>query len=68
VTVLERRDNGDLVCIENWELGWQRAQHVVVDNELEESFKELWLDEERSEGDVLLPEFVFILWGCDYKV
>jgi hypothetical protein len=28
---------------------------------LEESFKELWLDEERSEGDVLLPEFVFIL-------
>ena len=35
-----------LVCIKDWELGQQRAQHVVVDNELEQSFKELWLDEE----------------------
>ena len=34
-----------LVCIKHWELGQQRAQHVVVDNELEESFKYLWLDE-----------------------
>jgi hypothetical protein len=30
-----------LVCIKDWELGQQRAQHDVVDNELEESFKEL---------------------------
>jgi hypothetical protein len=34
-----------LVCIKHWELGQQRAQHVVVDNELEESFEDLWLDE-----------------------
>jgi hypothetical protein len=27
-----------LVCIKDWKLGQQRAQHVVVDNELEESF------------------------------
>jgi hypothetical protein len=36
-----------LVCIKDWELGQQRAQHAMVDNELEESFKELWLDERR---------------------
>jgi hypothetical protein len=35
-----------LVCIKDWELGQQRAEHAVVGNELEESFKELWLDEE----------------------
>jgi hypothetical protein len=34
-----------LVCIKDWELGQHRAQHAVVDNELEESFKDLWLDE-----------------------
>jgi hypothetical protein len=34
-----------LVCIKDWELGQQWAQHAVVDNELEESFKDLWLDE-----------------------
>jgi hypothetical protein len=39
-----------LVCIKLWELCQQRAQHVVVDNELEESFKELLLDEEGLEG------------------
>eukprot|EP00267_Zea_mays_P053431 XP_020406558.1 zinc finger BED domain-containing protein DAYSLEEPER-like [Zea mays] len=39
-----------LVCIKDWELGQQQAQHVVVDNELEESFKELWLDEEGLQG------------------
>jgi hypothetical protein len=35
-----------LVCIKDWELGQQRTQHDMVDNELEESFKEIWLDEE----------------------
>jgi hypothetical protein len=30
-----------LVCIKDWELGQQRAQYAVVDNELGESFKEL---------------------------
>jgi hypothetical protein len=39
-----------LVCIKLWELCQQRAQHAVVDNELEESFKELLMDEEGLEG------------------
>jgi len=32
------------ICIKDWELGQQRAQHGVEDQELEESFKNLWLD------------------------
>ena len=42
-----------LVCIKDWELGQQRAQHAVVDNELEESFKDLWLDEAAGATDSL---------------
>ena len=42
-----------LVCIKDWELGQQRAQHAVVDNELEESFKDLWLDEGAGATDSL---------------
>ena len=42
-----------LVCIKDWELGQQRAQHAVVDNELEESFKDLWLDEAAGATDTL---------------
>lgn len=42
-----------LVCIKDWELGQQRAQHAVVDNELEESFKDLWLDEGVGATDTL---------------
>jgi hypothetical protein len=43
-----------LVCIKDWELGQQRAQHAVVDNELEESFKDLWLDEGAGATDTLV--------------
>jgi hypothetical protein len=39
-----------LVCIKDWELGQQRAQHAVVDTEIVESFKETWLDKEGLEG------------------
>ena len=35
-----------LVCIKDWELGQQRAQHVVEDQEIEDYFKNLWLDED----------------------
>jgi hypothetical protein len=42
-----------LVCIKDWELSQQRAQHAVVDNELEESFKDLWLDEGAGATDTL---------------
>ena len=45
-----------LVCIKDWELGQQRAQHVVEDQELEDYFKNLWLDEDlnASAGWVLV--------------
>jgi hypothetical protein len=33
-----------LILIKDWELGQQRAQHVVVDKEMEDYFKNLWLD------------------------
>ena len=39
-----------LVCIKDWELGQQIAQHVVEDQELEDYFKNLWLDEEAATG------------------
>ena len=35
-----------LVCIKDWKLGQQRAQHTVEDQELEDYFKNLWLDED----------------------
>ena len=45
-----------LVCIKDWELGQQRAQHTVEDQELEDYFKNLWLDEDlnASAGWVLV--------------
>jgi hypothetical protein len=33
-----------LILIKDWELGQQRAQHAVVDKEMEDYFKNLWLD------------------------
>jgi len=39
------------ICIKDWELGQQRAQHGVEDQELEESFKSLWLDEDHEAAD-----------------
>jgi hypothetical protein len=41
------------VCIKDWELGQHRAQHAVMDNELVESFKDLWLDEDAGATNTL---------------
>jgi hypothetical protein len=35
-----------LTCIKDWELGDRRLQHDVDNQELEESFKNLYLDED----------------------
>ncbi|XP_066358138.1 zinc finger BED domain-containing protein RICESLEEPER 2-like [Miscanthus floridulus] len=39
-----------LTCIKDWELGARREQHEAEDPELEEAFKNLYLDEEGSCG------------------
>jgi hypothetical protein len=39
-----------LTCIKDWELGARREQHEAEDPELEEAFKNLYLDEEESDG------------------
>ena len=35
-----------LACIKNWELGESRLQHIVDNQELEDSFKNLYLDDD----------------------
>ena len=35
-----------LACIKNWELGESRLQHAIDNQELEDSFKNLYLDED----------------------
>ena len=37
-----------LACIKDWELGEIRLQHAVDNQELEDSFKNLYLDEDAS--------------------
>ena len=37
-----------LIIIKDWELAARRAQHSVEDLELEEKFKNLWLDEDNA--------------------
>ena len=39
-----------LACIKDWELGESRLQHVVDNQELEDSFKNLYLDEDADEA------------------
>jgi hypothetical protein len=39
-----------LTCIKDWELGARREQHAVNGPELEEAFKNLYLDEEEGSG------------------
>jgi len=34
-----------LICIKDWEQGQEKAQHVVEDKELEDYFKNLWLND-----------------------
>ena len=37
-----------LACIKDWELGERRLHHAVDNQELEDSFKNLYLDEDES--------------------
>jgi len=37
-----------LTCIKDWELGTRREQHAVDSPELDEAFKNLYLDEEEG--------------------
>ena len=37
-----------LTCIKDWELGERRLHHAVYNQELEDSFKNLYLDEDES--------------------
>ena len=38
-----------LTCLKDWELGEKRKQHAAADNkELEEAFKNLYLDEDEG--------------------
>jgi hypothetical protein len=37
-----------LACIKDWKLGDRRLQHAVDNQELEDSFKNLYLDEDAS--------------------
>ena len=39
-----------LTCIKDWELGERRLQHVVDNQELEDSFKNLYLDKDADEA------------------
>jgi hypothetical protein len=39
-----------LTCIKDWELGARREQYEAEDPELEEAFKNLYLNEEGSGG------------------
>jgi hypothetical protein len=37
-----------LTCIKDWELGQRREHHFVDNQDLEDSFKNLYLDEKKS--------------------
>ena len=39
-----------LTYIKDWELGEKREQHTVDNQELEDSFKNLYLDEDEAAG------------------
>ena len=39
-----------LTCIKDWKLGARREQHEAEDTELEEAFKNLYLDEKEATG------------------
>ena len=42
-----------LACIKDWELGERRLQHAIDNQELEDSFKDLYLDEDASGAAVV---------------
>ena len=37
-----------LTCIKDWELGERRLEHAIDNQELEDSFKNLYLDEDEA--------------------
>ena len=39
-----------LTCLKDWELGEKREQHAVDNQELEDSFQNLYLDEDEAGG------------------
>ena len=39
-----------LTCLKDWELGEKREQHVVDNQDLEDSFQNLYLDEDGPAG------------------
>ena len=39
-----------LTCLKDWELGEKREQHAVDNQELEDSFQNLYLDEDGPAG------------------
>ena len=41
-----------LICIKDWDQGQEKGQHTVEDKELEDYFKNLWLDDESSASAV----------------
>ena len=49
-TALVTRDCGDADCIKDQELGEKREQHAIDNQQLEDSFKNLYLDEDEAAG------------------
>jgi hypothetical protein len=41
-----------LICIKDWDQGQEKGQHTVEDKELEDYFKNLWLDDESGASAV----------------
>ena len=39
-----------LTCIKDWKLGERRLQHAIYNQELEDSFKNVYLNEDESEA------------------
>jgi hypothetical protein len=39
-----------LTCLKDWQLGESREQHNIANNDLEEHYKNMYLDEEREAG------------------
>jgi hypothetical protein len=48
--VIGLRDSGDVGLQQRLGVGQERGQHTVEDKELEDYFKNLWLDEEAGGG------------------
>ena len=40
----------NLTCLKDWQLGENREQHNIANNDMEEHYKNMYLDEEREAG------------------